>query len=215
MSRRPVPWLAAAEYGLGGAALAAALAINYWAGKLADAFGESAPRPEDLFLSTLPNVDTKFLFVYGYGFFLAWLSLVVLIWERRRAPYIAWSFALLIVTRSFFILLTPLHHPLPELPVAGDPLYEAIGRFLTFKHDLFFSSHTATPFLAALILRGRWVRRSFLALSLLMAATVLLGRYHYSIDVFGAFFITYAVHKAEVRWFQPAYNRLKVRFAAA
>ncbi len=214
MNRR-ASWVRAVEYALGGAALAAALAINYWAGRLADTFGEGAPVLQDLFLSTLPMMDTKILFVYGYGFFLAWLFTAVLLWERRRAPYIAWSFALLIVVRSFFILLTPLHHPLAELPVAGDPLFEAVGRYLTFKHDLFFSSHTSTPFLAALILRGRWVRRSFLAISLVMAATVLLGRYHYSIDVFGAFFITYALHKAEVRWFQPAYQRLKARLIAA
>ena len=72
---------------------------------------------------------------------------------------------------------------------------------------LVFGGGTALtlPFLAFLIMRGRWVKLSFLLLSLLLAASVLLGRMHYSIDVFGAFFITYALHRAEARWFQPAY----------
>jgi hypothetical protein len=215
MSRKKPSHVLPFEYLIAFTALAGALLINYWAGMLADLFGEMGPRPLDLFLSTMPEVPTLatgIVFVYGYGLFLAWLFLASALWERRRAPYIAWSFALLIVVRSFFIILTPLHHPLADLPMVDDPLFQAIGRYLTFKHDLFFSSHTATPFLASLVMRGKYVKRSFLLISFIMAATVLFGRYHYSIDVFGAFFITYAVHKAEVAWFQPFYNRMKAKW---
>ena len=49
---------------------------------------------------------------------------------------------------------------------------------------------------------------SFLAISILMAATVLIGRFHYSIDVFAAFFITYAIHKLEAHHIQYVYERL-------
>jgi hypothetical protein len=80
------------------------------------------------------------------------------------------------------------------------------------KHDLFFSAHTALPYLAFLLVRGTWIRLSFLLISLLLASAVLLGRLHYSIDVFAAFFITYALHKAEVRWFQPAYAAWRRRW---
>jgi hypothetical protein len=82
------------------------------------------------------------------------------------------------------------------LPVEGDPLFNAVGRFFTFRHDLFFSCHTAVPFLGFLLFRDRWARAVSLSLSLLLAAAVLLARQHYSIDVFGAYFITYALYSA-------------------
>ena len=41
-----------------------------------------------------------------------------------------------------------------------------------------------------------------------MGATVLLGRFHCSIDVFAAFFITSGLHKLEARQIQRVYERL-------
>ncbi|MDD5304997.1 MAG: phosphatase PAP2-related protein [Elusimicrobia bacterium] len=198
----------AREYLVGGTALAAALVVNQFAGRMADAAGENAYTSPDLLLGWLPHWDTSVLFIYGFTFLLAWLFYAGFRYERRRAPRILWAYAVLVVVRSFFIILTPMRTPPDHAVVAGDPLFAIFGRFLTFKHDLFFSSHTATPFLAFLLFRGPWVRLSFLAISLLMAATVLIGRFHYSIDVFAAFFITYAVHKLEAHKIQRVYELL-------
>lgn len=203
------------EVAVAAAALALALRLNHAAGLLADAAGEHAGLSPDLLLSRLPRVDTGPVFVYGFAAFLAWIIVVGLWTERRRAAYILWSYALLTATRAFFIVLTPMHRPSGGFSVDGDALFRALGHTMTFEHDLFFSSHTAMPFLAFLLVRGKWIRLSFLLLSILLAAAVLLGRFHYSIDVFGAYFITFAVHKAEVRWFQPAYNAWKNRWLAA
>jgi membrane-associated phospholipid phosphatase len=61
-------------------------------------------------------------------------------------------------------------------------------------NDFFFSGHTGMPFLIALIFwKEKWVRSISIAVSLLFGALVLLGHLHYSIDVFGAFFITYTI----------------------
>ncbi|MBI2384834.1 MAG: hypothetical protein HYV14_02355 [Elusimicrobia bacterium] len=202
---RPATWR---EYLVGGSALAAALVINQFAGRLADANGENAHTSPDLLLARLPHWDTSVLFIYGFTFLLLWLVYASLRYERRRIPRILWAYAVLVVVRSFFIILTPMRTPPDHAVVAGDPLFAVFGRFLTFEHDLFFSSHTATPFLAFLLFRAPWVSLSFLAVSILMAATVLIGRFHYSIDVFAAFFITYAVHTLEAKNIQYLYEKL-------
>ena len=196
------------EYLVGGTALAAAMLINLAAGKMADAAGEAAGTSPDLLLGWLPHRDTSVLFIYGFTFFLLWLSYAAVRYERRRIPRILWAYAVLVIVRSFFIILTPMNVPPGQAVVAGDPLFEVFGRFLTFKHDLFFSSHTALPFLAFLLFRGPWVRLSFLAISLVLGATVLVGRFHYSIDVFAAFFITYGLHKLELQKIQHVYELL-------
>lgn len=198
----------AREYLVGGTALGAALVINTYAGKMADKAGDAANTSPDLLLAWLPHADTSILFIYGFTLFLVWLIYAGIRYERERIPRMLWAFAVLVVVRSFFIILTPMRTPPDHAIVAGDPLFALFGRFLTFKHDLFFSSHTATPFLAFLLFRGPRVRLSFLAISLLMAATVLLGRFHYSIDVFAAFFITYGLHRLEARRIQHVYALL-------
>lgn len=203
--KRPATWR---EYLVGATALVVALTINIFAGRLADANGEKAHPSPDLLLSWLPRWDTSILFIYGFAFLLAWLAYAAVRYERRRIPRILWAYAILVAVRAFFIILTPMHTPPDHAVLVGDPIFDAFGRFLTAKHDLFFSSHTAMPFLAYLLFRDKWVSLSFLAISILMAATVLIGRLHYSIDVFAAFFITYALHTLEGRHIQYLYERL-------
>lgn len=199
-------WL---ELGASLCGLLAALALNHKLGRLASAQGELAHPSPDLLLSVLPRVDLRFVFVYGFAAFLVWLIAAALWRERHHLAHIAWLYALLIAVRSLFIVLTPMRTPADALWVAGDPLFDVLGKHLTFKHDLFFSSHTALPFLAYLIFRDRWARWSFLAISLLMAFTVLATRLHYSIDVLAAFFITYALYRWERRWLRAPYRRLR------
>src|SRR5207249_132495 len=73
--------------------------------------------------------------------------------------------------------------------------FNQVGRYFTVHNDLFFSLHTALPFLGFLAFRTRAVRWSCLAFSILLGATVLLGRNHYSVDVAAAYLITYAVFR--------------------
>lgn len=173
-------------------ALAAALALNYDTGLYLERIGPSlAPAHDTLFqvlpLAVFPNV-------HGWGFaaFLAVLAFGVLRYEERsRIPFWLWAYALLIAVRAVFTVLTPLGVP-AEAPTFDS--YSLRGAFdhFDFRHAFFFSGHTAFPFLGFLLAREPWVRRACLGFSLLMAATVLLSRLHYSIDVFAAFFITAA-----------------------
>lgn len=209
MSRRRAFELA--EHAGGLAALWASLLANYHAGRYASELGGRSVQAQDLLLSVLPVVDVRFLFTWGFGAFLTLIVFVGLTRERKRLGWICWSFALLILVRSLCIILTPLRSPEGALWIGGDWLYEGVGRFLTFKHDLFFSSHTASPFMAFLLARDRWAKAAFLAFSLTLAATVLLARLHYSIDVAAAFAFTYAVHHANRRFLRAPYRAWRRR----
>jgi hypothetical protein len=48
--------------------------------------------------------------------------------------------------------------------------------------------------MALLYWDNKVLRTSFVALSIIFAAVVLMGHLHYSIDVLAAFFITYAIY---------------------
>lgn len=190
-------------------ALTGAIALNSCMGMIAQRNGAGCSPSPDLLLSLLPRVDLRFLFVWGFAAFWAWAIAIAALRETRRVAHIAWLYALLVVVRSLFIILTPMRAPDGSLWVGGDPLFDAVGRYLTFGNDLFFSSHTAMPFLGFLVYTDRWARLVFLAFSVVLAATVLLTRLHYSIDVFAAYFITYAVYRFEYRWLRRPYRRLR------
>lgn len=178
------------------AALGGSLLLNNAAGRYAERMGELAHESPDLLFRILPVVDLRFLFVWGFAAFVALAVGASLREERGRAARIAWMYALLIACRSLFLILTPMRLPESALPLQGYFLYDRIGRFLTMRNDLFFSAHTSLPFLGYLAFRPRPVRLAFLGLSVSMAATVILCRLHYSIDVAAAYFITYALYRA-------------------
>ena len=90
-------------------------------------------------------------------------------------------------------------------PPANEMFFDPgdISKKLTSGGDLFFSSHTGLPFLAALLFwEHKIYRYIFLALSLIFGAVVLLGHLHYSIDVFSAFFITYGIYHISRTFFK-------------
>ena len=80
---------------------------------------------------------------------------------------------------------------------------------ITTGGDMFFSGHTGLPFLMALIFwRQKNLRYLFLAVSVAFGITALMGHYHYTIDVFAAFFIAYGVYAFSDKLF----NNLNIRF---
>ena len=65
---------------------------------------------------------------------------------------------------------------------------------LSLQNDMFFSGHTAIPFLGLLLFK-RPVRYFFLCGSIRMGVVVLLIHVHCSIDVVAAFFMTYTSYR--------------------
>lgn len=178
-----------------------ALVVNYVAGTFAT-FNASNP-VTDIILDhlTLRNVDG--IFIYGtLAFFVFIVALLIVL--PRTIPFMLKSISLFILIRSLFVVLTHIA-PFPVRDVL--PIDSILNRF-TFGGDLFFSGHTGMPFLCALIFwKDRILRYIFLAITVIFAAVVLLGHYHYSIDVLSAFFISYAIADMARFTFRKDYAR--------
>src|SRR5258708_33001095 len=103
------------------------------------------------------------------------------------------SLPLFILMRAVFITLTHLCPFAPQLALSSN-LIASVG--LGGAGDLFFSGHTVMPFLLALVFwEHKPLRGVFLAGSLILGVSGLLGHLHYSIDVLAAYFITYTIFR--------------------
>ena len=189
------------RWSLGAGALALASLLNYWTGTYIDRIGPGLKPAHDLLFELLPLRIFPYIHTWGFVGFLVVLALGVALYEPRdRVPFFLWAYALIIATRAVFTVLTPLGLPL-EAPTFEHYPIRTMFEYFDFRHTLFFSGHTAFPFLGFLLVRRPWVRWSCLGFSLLLASSVILSRLHYSIDVGAAFFIAYAVsHLARRSW---------------
>lgn len=185
------------------AALAGAMAVNFWSIYLATE--QASNRVDDLLLSYLPVLRVDGLFVYGTVACVLF-SMAVVLAHPGRISFALRAVALFIVIRSAFSLLTHLAPPLEHY--ASDFGNTVTAAF--FGADQFFSAHTGMPLMGALSFwRIRWIRDTFIAFSLYFAAVVLLGHIHYSIDVAAAFFITYGIYRIAVGAFPADFERFQ------
>lgn len=165
--------------------LLTSLVINYYAGSFAS--HSASNYVTDIILDNTIARDVDGIFIYGSILF--WLFVILLLlWRIQYMPFILKSIALFIFIRSLSISLTHIA-PFPgQIHIPSDSLIH----FFTFGGDLFFSGHTGLPFLLAILFwhTNKLLRYTFLIISIIFAIVVLLGHYHYSIDVFAAFFIT-------------------------
>lgn len=176
--------------------LAISLVVNYLAGSYATSHASNPV--SDLILDHIPTLDVDGIFIYGIiVFFIFVVGLLFL--RPRRIPFVLKSFSLFIVIRSFFVILTHLAPSMHQSPI--DTTSFIVNTF-TFTGDLFFSGHTGLPFLMALVFWDeKFLRWLFLLTAFFFGVIVLLGHFHYSIDVFAAFFITFGVYKISERLF--------------
>lgn len=164
----------------------------------------------DIILSNTRVYDVGDLFVYG-ALLLVALIAVLLVLRPRYLPFALKSVALFYFVRSIAVSLT--HLGAFPLRATLDPdSYFVTSRFFRIfftGDDLFFSGHVGLPFLMALIFWDNlFLRFFFLTASVAFAAVVLLGHLHYSIDVFAAYFITYALYVLARRFFSDDFSRI-------
>lgn len=179
--------------------------LNYYASIYAtNKAGSAVP---DIVLSIVPAMKVIYLYVYGPVIF--WfLTLVFCLIEPKRLSFVVKSVASFFIIRSFFITLT--HMGVPAAAYIGDETIPKALQTLNFGGDLFFSGHTGAPFLMALIFSDhKYMRWFFFLASLFFGVVVLLGHYHYSIDVASAFFITYTIFCICKYFFKSDYEILK------
>ena len=194
------------------AAYAAMTALAIWAEM------RPAPTLPDALLAHLPYVP--WIDRANYWIWLAVylpLTVALLLAEPRRWVRYMVTGGLVSLTRGVTIALTGLGVPDPAQAGPGigardfgaafaellSPLgvfdRGAIAAYLT--KDLFFSGHVATTFLLWLYLRGRSPLAPIaLAANLAVTASVLLSHIHYSIDVVGAWAITFAIFVLREGW---------------
>jgi hypothetical protein len=155
----------------------------------------NGPAVGDLILNHIPTLDIDVILVQGSLF----TTLVGIILCLARPQYLTItlkSVSLFIVVRAFFISLTHLGISPQQLTIDpnnfGYTLYNLL--YNSKGGDFFFSGHTGSPFLLALIFWDQKLWRGFfLMVSLVMGAGVLFAHIHYSIDVFAAPFMTYGI----------------------
>jgi len=147
----------------------------------------------DIILSNIRVYDVDALFVWGAVLLLV-AGIYLAVKNINYAPFMMKSIALFTIIRSIFVSLTHIS-PFPTQATISSTFFQHSWFNGIFNgNDLFFSGHTGVPFLLALIFwDNKKLRYMFLGFSLVLGTVVLLGHFHYSIDVFAAYFITFSI----------------------
>lgn len=179
--------------------LVVSVVLDYLAGIYVEKVsGSTVP---DLILDHIPTIDLDFIFIYGLPLIITLLFLYPLFFKVRELHVIISQFSLLVMVRAAFTTFTHLLTPVGALKFTIPSLFSIIS----FQNDLFFSGHTAVPFLGFLLFKDHKIKYFFLAASIILAIVVLLMHVHYTIDVLSAFFITYGTFKIG-NWFFSKMN---------
>lgn len=144
----------------------------------------------DPLLALFPPIDVTWLtFALIYG---ALLTAIIYLLRHPSSLLLALqSYTALVLARMGAMWLLPLDPPSDMLPLI-DPIVEIAGSGgVTLSRDLFFSGHTSTLFLLALVIPHRLLHILFVCCTLLVGCCVVLQHVHYSIDVFAAPFFAY------------------------
>lgn len=156
----------------------------------------------DIFLDNLPIVNINFIVNEGVWLYI-FITTFFLFLYPKKIPFTLKNLALFIFIRSLFFSLTHLGPPEAHSFLSSHDWLSSIAS----GNDMFFSGHTGMPFLLALIF---WDKKYAKIISILASLTfgfsMLLGHLHYSIDVFSAFFITYAIFIIAKKIFTKDYN---------
>jgi len=171
-----------------------------------------APTLPDAILSWVPRIN--WIDRYNYQIWLlAYVPLAIVLGLRHMKPFLRFLVAggILSILRGLSILATglgPVHSPdlnanmsWHQVFVAWKDLVNPVstlmghGAQISLTKDLFFSGHTATTFLLLLYCwRDPALRWWALAAHTIVVAVVFLSHLHYTIDVIGAYAVTFSLY---------------------
>jgi membrane-associated phospholipid phosphatase len=163
-------------------------------GKYAEAIKQ--PGLFDYFHNILPLVNLNWLVTGGFFLILVLLALYVIIFEPRRSAFVLFLGGGWLILRSLLFSMTILGAP--SIRIDDTPMFRFDGLYTS--QDLFPSGHIAMAFIAFLLFNDNGSRFSkvfrwtMLALSIIMGVGVLLMHVHYSVDVFGGYFVVFGFY---------------------
>ena len=199
--------------GIGLLMLAASLGAFFYSANYANVSASNSVT--DIVLSNTRVYDVGDVFVYGVLLMMACITLFVVV-RPRYMPFTLKSISFLYFVRSIAVSLTHISAYPYRASLDASSYFVTSHFFRAFftGDDLFFSGHVALPFLMALIFWDNVVLRIvFLIASVIFAVVVLLGHFHYSIDVFSAYFITYSLYVIARRVFRKDFARIATHAA--
>jgi len=142
----------------------------------------------DPLLAVLPPVDlTLPIFLVLYCTLVA--ALFILARSPERFAHALRAYGAMVLVRIVTLWAAPLDPP-HGMVLLNDPV-ASMGPGGALTRDLFFSGHTATLVLMALILPWRSARIATGCLAIIMAVMLLLQHVHYTIDIVVAPFVAW------------------------
>jgi hypothetical protein len=168
------------------------------------------PTGSDWLLNNLPIVNTLPLLSWGWFGLHLFLGGAACAYYPRRMTFLVFMLSLFISIRSVFIFLSPIGAPTGMMDMQKlDFIFSKIMGSWTFNNEFVFSGHTSIPFLFFLFFESFWLKTIALGGSLAMGVGVLLSHNHYSVDVFGAYLMSYSIYtlaeKLYYGWVRPLF----------
>ena len=165
------------------------------------------PTGSDWVLRHLPAVNVLPVLSWGWFGLHIYAGAAAILYYPRRMPFLLFMLGLFIAIRSVFIFLSPIGAPELMMDMSKmDFLFSQIMGTWTFNNEFVFSGHTSIPFLFFLFFETRGLKTLCLIGSIVMGVCVLLSHNHYTVDVLGAYFVSYSIYKLS-EWLYYGYIR--------
>lgn len=130
-------------------------------------------------------------------FSLVYFSLIIAIASLIKHPVrlmlALQVYVLIIASRIISMYLLPLNPP-ADIIILNDPFVQMFGSGEILTKDLFFSGHTATLSLLAIVTANYQLKFLFIFFTILVGGSVIIQHVHYTIDVIAAPFFVYSCY---------------------
>jgi len=160
----------------------------------------------DTLHNILPLVNANILTSLFPVIFSILVFTYIIFFVHDDLPYILFLIGLYNSVRALFLILTQLPPPYPRI---DDYPYFFFPGWYFGTRDLFPSGHTGFSFLIFLLIKDN---KFFKWLSLFFAISIAIGlllmRVHYSIDIFGAIFIVYAIYSFSEKYIHKFFRKM-------
>lgn len=147
---------------------------------------------DDALLSLFKPVDLTW-FTFSFIYLSLIIAVAYLIKHPARLVFAFQVYVLIIASRILSMYLLPLNPPVGII-ILNDPFVQLFGTGKILTKDLFFSGHTATLLLLAIVSPNKKLKILFFISTILVAFFVLAQHVHYTIDVVAAPVYVYACY---------------------